>query len=284
MRNNEKRLGMVPGGPQPSDVAGASQQGSPLAFVVPTEFVELPSKGAFYPEGHPLHGEDTIEIKFMTAKEEDILTSMTLIKKGVVLERLINNLVLDERIKSTDLFVGDRNAIMIATRKSAYGSSYSTKVTCPECNAPHDEEYDLNEIEYSGKCFDKEFLKENKITVQSKTGDFEVELPKSKVVVGVQLMTGQDEQQLAKIRKERVEEADVTDLLFTIISSVNGVEDRYTIKNFVDSMPAMDSKHLRKLYSQLVPNIDFKRVFVCQKCYSVADLEVPFTTAFFWPE
>ena len=283
MRNNERRLGMGPG-PQPDDVTGAFQQGAPLAFVVPTEFVELPSRGAFYPKDHPLHGEETIEIRFMTAKDEDILTSTTLIKKGIALERLVDNLVVDKRIKTTNLFVGDRNAIMIAARKSAYGRLYETKITCPSCEETVDEEYDLDEVKYGGQGFDEQFLEENNTRVHQEEGIFEIELPKSKVVVGARLLTGRDERQLAKTKKERTEESNVTDVLFSIVVSVNGATDKITIKNFVDSMPAMDSRYLRKLYSKLIPNIDFSRLFVCSKCYYATELEVPFTTAFFWPE
>ena len=284
MRNNEKRLGQVLPGPQPGDAPAAHQQGTPLAFVVPTEFVELPSRGAFYPYGHPLHGEDTIEIKFMTAKEEDILTSSTLIKKGIVLERLIDNLLVDQRIKASDLFVGDRNAIMIAARKSAYGRSYETKVTCPSCGNQSEEEYDLDDVNNVGQCFDDDFLKENKIIIDRQTGTFQVELPKSSITIGLKLLTGRDELNLAQVRKQRTEEAIVTDTLMSVIATVAGSQDRLAIKNFVDSMPAMDSKFIRNIYGKLVPNIEFKRSFACLECYYVTDLEVPFTAAFFWPE
>ena len=283
MRNNERRLGMGPG-PQPDDIAGACQQGSPLAFVVPTEFVELPSRGVFYPEGHPLHGEDTIEIRFMTAKDEDILTSATLIKKGIVLERLIDNLIVDNRIKTSNLFVGDRNAIMVAARKSAYGRLYETSITCPSCGHSSDEEYDLDEIKYIGQCFDEEFLKENNVNINPEFGIFELQLPRSGVTVGLRLLAGRDERQLVQARKQRVEETNITDVLYSIVVSVNEVNDNITIKNFVESMPAMDSKYLRSLYSKLIPNIDFSRFFTCSKCYHAVDLEVPFTAAFFWPE
>ena len=111
-----------------------------FSFIVPTELVDLPSKGAYYPEGHPLHGSETIEIKQMTAKEEDMLTSRTLLKKGVALERVLESIILNKAIHPDSLLVGDRNALIIAARVSAYGNEYNTTVTCPECGTsqvPH---------------------------------------------------------------------------------------------------------------------------------------------------
>ena len=109
---------------QPADGGG-------FAFVVPTEFVELPSGGRFYADGHPLHGVESIEIRQMTAKEEDILTSRTLLKKGVALDRVIKNIIVDGRVDPDSLLVGDRNAIIVSMRVSGYGNDYTTKVACP---------------------------------------------------------------------------------------------------------------------------------------------------------
>ena len=279
MRNNEKRLGLGPDTPSTTDASAAAP--ASLAFVVPTEFVELPSRGNFYPEGHPLHNEDTIEIKFMTAKEEDILTSTALIKKGVVLERLINNLLVDKRIKPSSLLVGDRNAIIVAARISAYGNEYETTVTCPDCSEESLNSYDLQQLEHISNCLDPEFLNQENIAYDTENHTFNIVLPKSQVTVGTKLMTGR----LARSANEqKKEEASVTELLKTIIVSVENNSDKTLINNFVDSMPAMDSKFLRRLYAKLIPNVDMKQEFLCVYCGYVTEMEVPFTAAFFWPE
>jgi hypothetical protein len=109
-RNNPERTGA-------HSNADAPPPAAKLQFVAPTEFVELPSKGRGYPEGHPLCGEEVIEIRFMTAKEEDILSSETLLKKGIAIERFMQSVIIDKRIKTDRLLVGDRNAIIIAARK-----------------------------------------------------------------------------------------------------------------------------------------------------------------------
>ena len=110
MRNNLERLGLDSKSPQDDNIAGTSQ----LNFVVPTEIVDLPSRGLFYPEQHPLHGKDTIEIRYMTAKDEDTLTNQSLLKKGLALEKVLQDIIIDKRVTPDSLLIGDKNAIIIA--------------------------------------------------------------------------------------------------------------------------------------------------------------------------
>lgn len=281
MRNNEKRLGIAPNTPPDAAHSVAAAAGTPLAFVVPTEFIDLPSQGKFYLQGHPLCGEDTIEIKFMTAKEEDILTSATLIKKGIVLDRLIDNLLVDKRIKSSGLLSGDRNAIVVAARKSAYGKEYETTITCPDCDEDSVHSFDLNDVKHVNNCADQEFLNKENIIYDSENCIFNITLPKSQVVIGTRLLTGHA---VRHVNNQKREETSVTDMLKTIIVSVNENTDQALVNSFIDTMPAMDSKYLRNLYSNMIPNIDMKQEFLCVYCGYMTEMEVPFTAAFFWPE
>ena len=109
----------------PHEAIASNQQPDLFSFTVPTTFVELPSMGLFYPEDHPLYGEEAVEIKFMTAKEEDILTSQALIRKNLVIDRSIASLLVDKRIDPGSLLVGDRSAIILEARKTAYGTDYN---------------------------------------------------------------------------------------------------------------------------------------------------------------
>ena len=146
-RNNDERTGALPSAEPPLAAADPSPQQNNsigLNFVVPTEHVELPSRGQFYPEGHPLRGEQTIEIKHMTAKEEDILTSRTLLKKGLAVDRLLQSVIINKTIKADDLFVGDKNAVIVAARQSAYGDEYKTKVGCQVCGEASDFVFNLS--------------------------------------------------------------------------------------------------------------------------------------------
>ena len=166
--------------------APAATQTQEFSWSNPTEFVDLPSGGRFYPEGHPLHGQDTLEIRFMTAKEEDILTSQSLIRKGIVLDRLVDSVIVDKRITSNDLLVGDKNAVLIAARVTGYGEEYNVKITCPSCGSESEEEYNISDI--------KMFKESNaSAVVWNEDGTFDIQLPMTKASVTCRLMTGADE-------------------------------------------------------------------------------------------
>ena len=116
-----------------------------FSWSVPTEFVELPSEGLFYPPGHPLHNEKTVEIRFMTAKEEDILTSRSLLKAGVALDRMLQNTLINKSIDVNSLLIGDKNALLVAARRTGYGPEYATSVNCPNCGAQVEHTFDISE-------------------------------------------------------------------------------------------------------------------------------------------
>ena len=118
-----------------------------LSYVTPTEFVELPSRGQFYPTDHPLHGKDVIEMRFMTAKDEDILTSPALLKKGVAIDRLLQNLVVDSNVNPNNLLIGDKNAMLLAARISGYGEEYPVALQCNSCGETIEHQFNLSELE-----------------------------------------------------------------------------------------------------------------------------------------
>ena len=288
MRNNEKRLGLDSGPAPQSDAAPTTQtaqQPQGLSFVVPTEFVELPSRGEFYSSGHPLHGQDVVEIKYMTAKEEDILTSSTLLRRGLALERLMSSILLDPTIDPQTLLSGDRNAILVAARQSGYGALYETKVSCPSCGQTAVHGFDLDKKTIRDGCLDEALMQENSAYREAEI--FYITLPKTAVRVGLKLLTGADETRLSELSKKKKstgEESGVTDHLSTIIVSLNDKTDAFDIRRFIESMPISDSKYLRKLYRTLVPSVDLKQSYGCINCGHFGDVEVPFNTDFFWPD
>jgi len=266
--------------PPPAAMQGNSEG---FSFVVPTEFVELPSGGRFYPEEHPLRGQDSIEIKQMTAKEEDLLTSRTLLKKGVALDRVIQNLIVDRSINATSLLVGDRNAIIVAIRKSGYGPEYSTKVTCPSCATAQEYLFDLNELEIKSSSD----LSEANIN-NNEDGTFQLTLPATGAEISFRLLTGYDEKNFAKAaendRKRKLEEKNVTRQLKNIVVSVNGDDSPQAIQYLVNNLPSLDSRHLRLAYELAAPNVDMTHHFECAECDYEQHLEVPLTADFFWPD
>ena len=272
MRNNERRTGAAAQGP--------AAQSQSLSFAVPTEFVELPSEGKFYPPEHPLHNQKTVEIKFMTAKEEDILSSEALLKNNLALDRLIESLAVED-IDANSLLLGDRSAILMAARISGYGSEYRLTYTCSECLSKTDTSFDLKNHTLEKGGLGEGFLQENGIVYCDDTLTFDVALPTSGVEVGMRLLTGALEKTFDQKGKK---DGLITGFLSSVIAKVNKNTDPAYIKEFIDIMPARDSKHIRELYPKLIPSVSMKSRFVCSVCYTEKDQEVPLTAEFFWPE
>ena len=263
--------------------AHASQEAPPevlqgLSFVAPTELVDLPSKGS-YPEGHPLHGKETIEIRFMTAKDEDILTNQSLLKKGVAIERFLKNVIIDKNVNTDHLYIGDRNAILIAARISGYGASYETKVNCPHCGEVNRVNFDLTSPQISEPKIDEKY---NMVVEE---GNYFVTTPLSKLKIGLRILTGKDENYLTKrlTDKKTKDLANVTEQFRLMISSVQGDSSRKTIDYYVENMPTQDSTYLRAAYAMINPSVKIVDDFECRSCGYEQELEVPFGADFFWP-
>ncbi len=276
---NEERFGFD-AAPHPSEQAPT--QGDPLSFSVPTEFVDLPSGGRFYPEGHTLHNVESVEIKFMTAKEEDILTSQSLLKKGIAIDRLLQSVIIDKKIKVQDLLIGDKNALLIAARVTGYGGEYNASIRCPSCGSTEEHDFDLESLNsLSGEDPD-----EYGATV-TENGTFIATLPKTGLNVEVRFLNGSDEkyvaQQTKMNKKNNLSDSPLSTQLRRMIVAVNGSRDGASINNLVNNMPAFDSRYLRGLYSKLSPNVDMNFNFECSTCGHEQTMEVPLTAEFFWP-
>ena len=281
-RNNSDRL-MGDHKPESAEAPPQAKMKDPLHFVTPTEFVELPSKGIGYAEGHPLHRKDSIEIRFMTAKDEEILSSQTLLKKGVAVERFLQNIVIDQKIKVRDLLSGDRNAILVSARVSGYGNEYDTHINCPSCGEKNECSFDLNER----KIINNLTSSNEKIEIL-KNGNFQITMPFSKFKVEVRLLTGMDEINIAALanskRKRKLNDSTLLDQYNRMIVSIEGHTERALIKRYVESMPTVDSRHLRNCYAEMAPTIEIKKPFECHSCGYEQELEVPFGADFFWPD
>ena len=219
----------------------------------------------------------------MTAKEEDMLTSQALLKKGLALERVINSIIVDKRINPDSLLIGDRNAIMVAARISGYGSDYTTKVSCPSCSETQEYSFDLFDAQtHHGESNDD-------LLVESIGGGlFSTVLPRTKFEVVFRLLDGRDEKtlltQIDNARKKNKEENAVTRQLKLITVSVNGDDSPQAVNYFVNNVPSIDSHHLRTAFTLATPNIDLSQHFTCNKCGYDAEMEVPLTADFFWPK
>ena len=250
-----------------------------LNFVTPTQFVDLPSKGKGYPQGHPLFGKETVEIKFMTAKDEDILTSKDLLKKGVAIDRLIQNILVDKNIRSSDILLGDRNAIIISARASGFGHLYNTNVTCPSCGAKNKRTFDLTEpVVYHGDQWDDYNI------VETDRGTFIITLPNTGFRVEVKLLKGRDEKELFKmLQNNKGQTSLVTKQMRMYIVSVEGHENPNIIKHFVENIPMSQTKYIKNAYKAISPDLKISRDFECDSCMHEQELEVSLGTDFFWP-
>jgi hypothetical protein len=243
---------------------------------IPTETVTLPSKGLLYPETSPL-SKGEIEMKYMTAKEEDILTNANYIKNGTVIDKLLQALIVTP-IDYNELLVGDKNAILIAARILGYGKDYTFKYT-----------YNGQEIEttvdLSGLA-DKEV---DESLFDKRLNEFVYTLPNSGNSVTFKLLTHGDEQKIeAEIKGLKKinpnSSSDVTTRLKYIITSIEGDRDQKNVRNFVDNyLIAKDARALREYYNNISPDINL--TFIPEdENYTGEGITIPISLNFFWPD
>jgi hypothetical protein len=284
MSRNKQRTAAAKDATAATTAPAAPAAPATLSYVTPTEFVELPSRGKFYPSDHPLHNKEVIEMRFMTAKDEDILTSPALLRNGLAIDRLIENLIVDSNVNVNDLLLGDKNAVILAARISGYGEQYNVNVTCPNCEASIEHQFDLSEIPHQNGTIPED---DNENVYLTPEGTFVAKLPKSQFSVEFKLLTGQDEDYLEKValktKKLKLPEASATNLLKRLVVSVNDVTVTSEINNFIDNMPAQDARFLRACVTTVTPNVDMTQEVECSSCGTVSEMAVPFTSEFFWP-
>jgi hypothetical protein len=244
---------------------------------IPTETVTLPSKGLLYPETSPL-AKGEIEMKYMTAKEEDILTNANYIKSGTVIDKLLQALIITP-IDYNELLVGDKNAILIAARVLGYGKDYSFKYTNTD-GQEIEATVDLSKLE--DKVVDEKLFKRG-------SNEFSFTLPHSGNNITFKLLTHGDEQKIeAEIKGLKKvnpnSSSDVTTRLKYLITSVEGKRDQKEIRDFVDNyLIAKDARALREYYSKVSPDINI--IYKPEdEDYTGEGINVPISLNFFWPD
>ena len=235
----------------------------------PTETVELPSKGVVYPPDHPLRS-GKVEMKYMTAKEEDILTNQNYIKKGIVLDKLLDSLVMG-KFDIKELVTGDKNALLISSRILGYGKDYTFSYD--------DTEYTVDLTKLENKPFD-----ETKVTPR---GTFTFTLPVTGTKVEFKLLSDKDnetiDQENESIKKFNKESSsEVTIRLKHQIVSVEGDNDKNNIRTFVEQMLAQDSRALRKYIKDMSPDVNLSTNVNINGVEE--SIDVPISLSFFWPD
>jgi len=238
-------------------------------FKFPTEIIELPSKGLVYPKDNPLSS-GKIELKYMTAKEEDILTNQSYIEKGTVIDRLLKSLIVS-KIDYNDIIVGDKNAIMVAARVLGYGGEYKFTYS--------DEEYEVDLGLIENRELDETMFNQGQ-------NDFAFTLPHTTTPITFKLLTHGDElkitQELEGLRRlNKDANPELSTRLKYMITSVNGETDPPSVRKFVDTaLLARDSRALREYVNQIQPDVDL--TFFPNN--SNTKKPIPVNINFFWPE
>jgi len=248
--------------------------------VAANDIVELPSGGEFYPEDHPLRKNPTVEVRQMTAKEEDILLNQSYIKQGTVVEKLLHSLIVTKDFDLDDLLVGDKNAILTQIRRSAYGDEYPVEAVCRSCMKKTEVTFDLEE------CVRNKPLTLSEGVEATGKGTFAFTAPKTKAKIEIRFLTGKDEKALAdkekKYKKHNVDFSASLETYRLIIVSVN--DNPALVGTYVENMPLRDAKKLKEVMKDIQPGVDMKGDFVCPSCDTEVEMDLPINFRFLWPD
>lgn len=262
---------------QVPQISAAEKVKQDFGLELAIETAPLPSGGKIY-QG-VLAGRDSVDIKAMTTREEDILMSKPLIKNGTVLNELVKACLIDKTINPNELIVGDKYAILVAIRVTGYGAEYQVQMECSSCKEKFEHEFDLAALQIKPLQIDP---------VIPGTNLFEFKLPVCKKIVRFKYLTGADEADITatlerqKKLKIQVDSPISTNLLYSIVS-VDGIEDRAKLGQFVRMMPARDSLALRKYIQNNEPSLDMKQYCTCPHCSNEEEVGIPMGINFFWP-
>lgn len=244
----------------------------------PTEQIELPSKGLIYPSDSPLSS-GTIEMKYMTAKEEDILTNVNYINQNIVIDKLLQSLIVSD-VKYNELLVGDANSLLVAARILGYGKDYEFEYTDPDTGNKKDIVVDLTTL--NPKPLDESIFVKGK-------NEFDFVLPSSKIPVTFKLLTQGDQKSIEKEmaglkRINPKSSSEITTRLKHMIVSLNGDRSPATIREFVDNMLVRDSQALRNYYNKISPDLELKFNYVKDNGDVVEGVNIPLNVSFLLPD
>lgn len=265
-----------------SPIEGVARQDPMKEFgwEVPYELAPLPSRGAVYGKNSALHKKDSVSIKAMTAKEEDILLSRAYSKSGTTVTELLKSCIAEHDVDPGYLLSGDRQSIIVAIRITGYGSAYNADVVCPACVSRVKQDFDLSALE----------IKPLDIAPKHEgANEFDFTLPVSKKRVTFKFLTGRDEEEINVISERRKKlfgetaENPVTTRLSHQIITIEGVEDKNKITTFVNNMPAGDSRALRLYIEKHEPGLNMNVMMTCSSCNAESEVALPIGPAFFWP-
>ena len=248
-------------------------------LMYPVEIINLPSGGKYYPKGHPLRENGgQLEVKYMTAKEEDILTSTNLIANGTVMDRLLESIVVHTGVNPIELTTGDVNAVLVAARVLAYGKDYEVSITCEVCEESVDTVVDLSQLEGPDDLIEVDEDGHHHFTTDSGLD------------IVIRSMTRADERDAEKNEKilqtkyNKKVSGIITSRLKLIIVSINGETDKNVLASMIDNLVVKDSQKIRREFNNINPTIDMTMEVTCGECDHTMKGAIPIGVDFFWPE
>ena len=269
------------GAPEIQKTFNSTTSGPNLNFVVPTETVKLPSRGDFYDSDSSLSGKSELEIKHMTAREEDILANPDYIQDGTVFDRLLRSVLVDKSVDPRDLLAGDKNALLIACRVTGYGPEYSITHPCEACGKVSEFAYSLDKTSEADTSIEGvEFDHDSRL--------FNFKLPKTELNVSIKLLNGHGEKYLDD-QKERLNNLNLqhspsVEFIRMVVERVEGVTDQTTINKMAEVLPAIDSRRIKTVYNTVMPGVTTMQKVTCPACAAESEREVHFSLGFFWPD
>lgn len=252
-----------------------------LSFVVPTEEVLLPSGGRYYPASSPLYQVESIEVRHMTSKEEDILSTVgTTADNFKVYDKLIDSLIIEKNFNSADILEEDKLALILSARVSGYGSTYSTEVYCQNCKKQTKHTFDLTKTSFMEPDFQSDYDPEENV--------FSATLPKTGIKIKILPLTEKVKKdlELEKAQKEKYNLPHNATIAFInkVVISANGVTDRGEISKLSEILPAIDAKYIMEFSNSVRPSLSTNQETKCSVCDNVSEGEAPITWAFFRTE
>ncbi len=252
--------------------------------------VDLPSKGLYYTQEHPLYSKEYIELKHVTGKEEAILTNKDYIRKGIVLDKFIQALFVDQRLIFPNIYgellLNDKFAILLAARINAYSNQYKTGVTCPKCKQDSIFSFDLSNHKSSNGYYDLSNEEQEKITKLANNA-FRVKLPQCELNISLKLLSIKEEQEIIKKSKKLKNKDDSLTFKEQFIDVLIDIEGNTSFEAkdyFLDRVPAIDLFYIRTISEKLNPKINLEQDFTCPHCeYETTEFTMPITESFLFP-
>ena len=287
MSRNSRKLGPEKQQDQKSDtnITNPQQQGIQnnnmfgLSFVTPTEIVDLPSNGVFYPESSPMYNRKTLEIRHMTSKEEDLLSSGAdrYQDSFKVFDLLVDALLVDKNINSSHLLEEDKLALLLNARCTGYGEKYEASVYCANCKKQTRHIFDLSKNTIKEPSIKSEYIAEEDL--------FSFTLPKSQIKVKI-ISSGEKIQEDLNTERKQKEKYNLVfnetvSFVSKVIVSANGVTDRSQISKLAEILPAIDAKYIKEFFLNARPTLSTRQEVKCEVCGTQTEQEAPITWAFF---